>query len=80
MSALSREEQMEQENQQLQALVREAKLKGSPSGDQRCDNCRYYVAEYKKIAYCDHPRLEILVGADWWCQWWEASGEGNAPG
>ncbi len=70
---LSREEQMEQENQQLQALIRDAKLKGSPSGEQRCENCRYYVAEFKRIAYCNHPRLEILVGADWWCQWWEAS-------
>jgi len=68
----SRDEQMEQENQQLQALVREAKLKGSPSGEQRCDNCRYYAGEHKKIAYCEHPRLQILVGADWWCQWWEA--------
>lgn len=72
-SDLSREQQMEQENQQLQALIREAKLKGSPSGEQRCDNCRYYVGEYKKLAYCNHPKLEILVGADWWCQWWEAS-------
>ena len=70
--ALGREEQMEQENQQLQALMREAKLKGSPSGEQRCDNCRYYAGEYKKLAYCNHPKLEILVGADWWCQWWEA--------
>ena len=44
--SLSREEVMEQENQQLQALIREAKLKGSPSGEQRCDNFRYYVGEY----------------------------------
>jgi len=71
--SVSREEQMEQENQQLQALIREARLKGSPSGEQRCDNCRYYVGEYRKIAYCDHPRLRILVGFDWWCQWWEAA-------
>ena len=71
-SNVSREEQMEQENQQLQALIREAQLKGSPSGEQRCDNCRYYVGEYKKLAYCNHPKLEILVGFDWWCQWWEA--------
>jgi hypothetical protein len=70
---LSREEQMERENQQLQALVREAQLKGSANGEQRCDTCRYYVGEFKKLAYCNHPRLEILVGADWWCQWWEAS-------
>jgi len=72
----SREEQMEQENQQLQALIREAKLKGSPSGEQRCDNCRYFAGEDKKLAYCDHPKLEILVGDDWWCQWWEASEQG----
>lgn len=69
--SLSREEQMEQENEQLQALMREAKLRGSPNGEEQCDNCRYYVAEYKKLAYCNYPKLEILVGFDWWCQWWE---------
>lgn len=71
--SVSREDQMEQENQELQALIREARLRGSANGAQRCDNCRYYVGEYKKIAYCNHPRLEILVGDDWWCQWWEAA-------
>ena len=70
--SVDREAQMEQENQELQALIREARLKGSPSGEQRCDTCRFYVGEYKQIAYCDHEKLEILVGADWWCQWWEA--------
>ena len=24
-----------------------------------------------KIAYCWHPKLRILVGGSWWCQWWE---------
>ena len=70
-SRLSRDEQMEQENEAFLVLQRESKLKGSPSGDQRCDNCKYMVGEYKKIAYCNHPKLEILVGLDWWCQWWE---------
>jgi hypothetical protein len=70
--SLSREEQMEQEFQDLQGLIRRAQLRGAPNGDQRCDNCRFYVGEYKKIAYCNEPRLEILVGDDWWCQWWEA--------
>jgi hypothetical protein len=70
--SVSREEQMEREFQELQGLVRRAQLRGSPNGDQRCDNCRFYVGEYKKIAYCNEPRLEILVGDDWWCQWWEA--------
>ena len=68
----SREEVMERENEEFLRMQREAKLKGSPSDDQRCDNCRYYVGEFKKIAYCNHPKLDILVGADWWCQWWEA--------
>ena len=69
---LSREEQMEQENQEFLALQRESKLRATPSGEQRCDNCHYYVAEYKKIAYCNHPKLQILVAPLWWCQWWEA--------
>jgi hypothetical protein len=69
---LSRADAMEQENEAFLAIQREAKLKGSPNGDQRCDNCKYYVAEYKKIAYCNYPKLEMLVGWDWWCQWWEA--------
>jgi hypothetical protein len=24
-----------------------------------------------KISYCWHPKLRILVGGPWWCQWWE---------
>jgi hypothetical protein len=74
---LSRDDQMEQENQQFQALIREAQLKGSPNGDQRCDTCKYFVGEYKDLAYCDHPKLEILVGDDWWCQWWEQQSESS---
>lgn len=68
----SREEVMERENEEFLRTQREAHLRGSPNGDQRCDTCRYYVGEFKKIAYCNYPKLEILVGADWWCQWWEA--------
>jgi hypothetical protein len=69
---VSREEQMERENEAFLAIQREAKLRGTPSGEQRCDNCKYYVGEWKKIAYCNHPKLQLLVGAQWWCQWWEA--------
>jgi hypothetical protein len=68
---VSREEQMEQENEAFLALQREARLRGSPNGEDRCDNCRYLVGVYKEIGYCNHPKLEILVGNDWWCQWWE---------
>lgn len=68
----SREDVMERENQEFLALERAAQLKGNPFGEQRCDNCRYYVGEYKRTAYCNHPEVGILVGDDWWCQWWEA--------
>ena len=47
-------------------------LRGHPSGEERCDNCRYYLEDYKDISYCWHPKLRILVGGNWWCQWWEA--------
>jgi hypothetical protein len=23
------------------------------------------------ITYCWHPNLRVLVGAEWWCQWWK---------
>jgi len=25
-----------------------------------------------KISSCWHPKLRVLVGGQWWCQWWEA--------
>ena len=68
---LSREEQMELENEQFLAMQRESKLRTSPNGDQDCSNCRYLVGVYKRIGYCNHPKLELLVGDDWWCKWWE---------
>ena len=27
---------------------------------------------HRQISYCWHPKLRILVGAEWWCQWWDA--------
>ena len=29
----------------------------------------------EKLAYCWHPKLRILVGGNWWCQWWEKTEE-----
>ena len=46
-------------------------LRGEPYGDERCANCLYYSEVDKKISYCWHMKLRILVGAEWWCQWWE---------
>jgi hypothetical protein len=49
-----------------------AGLRGAPLGDQRCENCRYYLEDTADISYCWHPKLRMLVGARWWCQWWDA--------
>ena len=38
---------------------------------EQCDNCRYYLEPTASISYCWHQKLRILVGATWWCQWWE---------
>jgi hypothetical protein len=56
---------------QLRHLAEDAVLRGQPSGEERCGNCLYYIEPDEKIAYCWHPKLRILVGTDWWCQWWE---------
>jgi hypothetical protein len=57
---------------QLRHLLEDATLKGQPYGQERCDNCMYYLSPDEKISYCWHSKLRILVGASWWCQWWEA--------
>jgi len=57
---------------ELRHLADNAVLKGKPSGDEQCENCRYFLEAYKDISYCWHPKLRILVGAEWWCQWWDA--------
>jgi len=31
----------------------------------------YYLENTADISYCWHPKLRILVGGTWWCQWWE---------
>ena len=37
----------------------------------RCDNCLYFLDPDAELSYCWHPTLRILVGGNWWCQWWE---------
>jgi hypothetical protein len=56
---------------QLRHFVEDNVLRGVPNGEERCDNCLYYLNPDEKISYCWHPKLRILVGNVWWCQWWE---------
>ena len=57
---------------ELRHMSERAVLKGRPSGDEKCLNCRYYLENTAEVSYCWHPELRILVGDQWWCQWWEA--------
>lgn len=59
----------------LQQMMERAVLKGQPYGDERCGNCLYYLDPDALISYCWHQQIRILVGADWWCQWWEPAEE-----
>jgi hypothetical protein len=57
---------------ELKDKLERATLKGKPMGSEQCNNCLYYLDTDADISYCWHQTLRILVGADWWCQWWEA--------
>jgi hypothetical protein len=56
---------------ELKHMSERAVLKGEPYGAEKCENCLYYLNPLESISYCWHPQLRILVGAAWWCQWWE---------
>jgi len=56
---------------ELRHLAEDALLRAKPNGDERCQNCLYYLNPDEELTYCWHQKLRILVGGDWWCQWWE---------
>ncbi len=59
---------------ELGHMAERAVLRGHPMGDdgnEKCDNCLYYLNPDDDISYCWHQQLRILVGGEWWCQWWE---------
>jgi len=61
----------EQRSLELRQLSTAAGLRGSPSGGAQCGDCVYYLENTADVSYCWHPKLRILVGADWSCAWWE---------
>ena len=62
---------MPQTAAELKTRVEAADLWPESTNEDRCDNCRYYLEPYNDLSYCWHPKLRILVGGNWWCQWWE---------
>lgn len=66
----------EENHLKLQHLIEDSILKGKPYGTEECDDCLYYLEPEKDISYCWHPKIRVLVGAQWWCQWWEETPAG----
>lgn len=65
---------------ELRHFIEDNQLKGRPYGDERCDNCQYYLNPDDSFSYCWHPKVRVGVGGVWWCQWWEEIIEDeNAP-
>jgi hypothetical protein len=56
---------------EAQRVVKVAALRGSPLDDDRCGNCLYYLDAGEDLSFCWHEKLQVLVGADWWCHFWE---------
>jgi hypothetical protein len=72
---------IDEENwRQLQPLMERAVLRAQPMGKEKCANCLYYLDTSADITYCWHPQLRVLVGGEWWCQWWEEIPEEAAAG
>ncbi|MBP1684596.1 MAG: hypothetical protein H6Q33_739 [Deltaproteobacteria bacterium] len=61
----------EQRSMELRFLQEDAILRAKPNENERCQSCLYYLNPDEEISYCWHPKLRILVGGEWWCQWWE---------
>jgi hypothetical protein len=56
---------------ELRHMADDAVLRAVPNGAESCANCLYYLNPDDELSYCWHPKLRILVGGQWWCQWWE---------
>ncbi len=41
------------------------------TNDDRCDNCKFYKILKEGIGYCAHRKVDMVVGAPWWCNLWE---------
>jgi hypothetical protein len=61
--------------QQAQRAAKISALRGTPLDDDRCGVCYYYLDPGAPLAFCWHDKLQILVGENWWCHFWEMTEE-----
>ena len=61
----------EQKFQHAQRALKISALQPAPSDGDSCRSCLYYLERDSELAFCWHEKLQILVGATWWCHYWE---------
>lgn len=61
--------------QAAQRVAKVSALRGAPSDGDRCGTCYYYLEPDADLSFCWHEKLHILVGAQWWCHYWEMTEE-----
>jgi hypothetical protein len=54
-----------------QRIVKVSALRGTPLEGDACGTCYYFLEPGADLAFCWHEKLQILVGASWWCHYWE---------
>ena len=56
---------------ETQRIEKVAALRGTPLDEDRCGTCYYFLDPDSDLAFCWHEKLQILVGSQWWCHFWE---------
>lgn len=64
----------EREGMMLMHRAEDALLDHQPHEGEKCKDCKWYVG-FDGVAYCWHQKIRMLVGPDWWCQWFETEEE-----
>lgn len=60
--------------QAVQRKIKVTALRGAPVDGDECSTCLYYLDPSAPLAFCWHSKLQMIVGAQWWCQHWEMTG------
>ena len=61
----------------VQRAAKVSALRGTPLDGDRCATCFYFLERDAEYSFCWHEKLQMLVGADWWCHFWEMSEDVN---
>jgi hypothetical protein len=58
-----------------QRVVKVAALRSTPVDEDSCSTCLYYLEPGEGLSFCWQEKVQILVGAGWWCHFWEMRDE-----